>query len=302
MSTLKARYANSHPFVKVLQWMGAVVLLTIFALSVLSLLQKRCGWDSADINLLKAIQALQTVCVFVLPPLVVAYLWTEQPVRWLHMQKNSCPVTLWFLVPLSILIAAPGINLLAHLNQQLTLPAFLQPIEDIMREMEQKAEYLTGRFLQVSTIGGLLLNMFIMAFLPAMGEEMTFRGLLLNALTSRHTTHRATLHLAVWGVAILFSAVHLQFYGFIPRMLLGAYLGYLLIWTGSMWLPILAHFTNNVFAVLAYFVAFRCQTDTALLESIGTGDTLWIGIASLVLSLFLILYIRKISTTERQSA
>ena len=104
-------------------------------------------------------------------------------------------------------------------------------------------------------------------------------------------------HIAVWGVAILFSAVHFQFYGFLPRMLIGAYLGYLLVWTGSLWVPVLAHFTNNAFAVIASFIAFRYDMDTTQIESLGTDNTLWLGILSLFLTLILILSIYKRSTT-----
>ncbi len=279
--------------------MGAVALLTLFSIAALFLFQRLCGWNMTDVRMLKAVQTLQTVCVFVLPPLVVAYLWTGQPVRWLHLHETSCPVYLWLLVPLSILIAAPGINLLAYFNQQMTLPAFLQPVEDLMREMEQKAEIMTERFMQVSTVGGLLANILIMALLPALGEEMTFRGLLFNAFTSQNAT-RARVHLAIWGVAVVFSAVHFQFYGFVPRMLIGAYLGYLLVWTGSLWMLVLAHFTNNAFAVIAYFVAFRSQADTGFLESFGTGGTLWAGILSLCLTAALIACIHKLAVRQHQ--
>lgn len=299
MNIRKARYADSRPVTKVLQWMGTVALLTLLSIAVLLLLQRLSGWDMADVRMLKTIQALQTVSIFVLPPLAVAYLWAEQPVRWLHLQKSSCPASLWLLVPLSILIAAPAINLLAHLNQQMSLPAFLQPIEDLMQAKEKEAEYLTERFLRVSTVGGLLVNILIMALLPALGEEMTFRGLLFNAFTSQNVT-RARVHLTIWCVAVLFSAVHLQFYGFIPRMLIGAYLGYLLVWTDSLWMPVLAHFTNNAFAVIASFIALRCQADTAFLESLGTGDTLWLGILSFCLTAVLIACICKIAVRQHR--
>lgn len=305
MNPLKAKYAGSRPLVKVLQWMGAVMLLFVLAVLIVSVLKTLCGWSLADTNYLRTVQALQTLCVFFLPPFVVAYLWSEQPLRWLHLQKTSCPAVLLLLVPLSMVIAAPGINLLAHLNEQMSLPAFLQPLEEIMKEMELRAAALTEQFLQVHSVKGLLVNILIMALLPAMGEELTFRGLLLNSLTrqsdeSVQTARRSSFHIAVWVVAILFSAIHLQFYGFFPRMLIGAYLGYLLLWSGSLWLPILAHFTNNAIAVTTYYIVFRSQTDTSVLETIGTGDTLWLGITSLVLSLLLIFCIYRITTFTPQ--
>lgn len=299
---LKSNYEHSRPFVKVLQWMGAVFLLTFIAALLMALIQTLGGVGEANINYLKAVQALQSISVFLLPPFVVAYLWSARPLHYLHLQKPTCPSSLWGLVPLSMLIAAPGINLLAYLNGQMTLPAFLQPLEDLMKEMEQRAETLTLQFLQVRSVGALLVNLLVMALLPALGEELTFRGLLLNAFSPRtDASDSARLmpssHIAVWGVAILFSAVHFQFYGFLPRMLIGAYLGYLLVWTGSLWVPVLAHFTNNAFAVIASFIAFRYDMDTTQIESLGTEDTLWLGILSLFLTLILILFISKRSTT-----
>lgn len=302
MINLKSKYEHSRPFVKVLQWMGAVFLLTFIAAILMALIQTLGGVGESNVNYLKAVQALQTVSVFLLPSFVVAYLWSARPLHYLHLQKPASPSSLWGLVPLSMLIAAPGINLLAYLNGQMTLPAFLQPLEDLMKEMEQRAETLTLQFLQVRSVGALFVNLLVMALLPALGEELTFRGLLLNALSPKSDTSDAarltpSSHIAVWGVAILFSAVHFQFYGFLPRMLIGAYLGYLLVWTGSLWVPVLAHFTNNAFAVIASFIAFRYDMDTTQIESLGTDDTLWLGILSLFLTLILILFISKRSTT-----
>ena len=294
MSSLKARYVDSPAAVKVLQWIGVVCLFTFLATLIIALLQYLSGWNTSDIGNLKTIQAFQTLCVFLLPPLCVAYLWSEQPIRWLHLNRVVIPATIWLLVPLSMVIAAPGVNLLAHLNRQLDLPAFLQSVEDIMKEMELRSELLTEQFLQVSTFGALLINILIMAFLPALGEELTFRGLLLQSLSARK-------HLAIWIVAIIFSAVHFQFYGFIPRMLFGAYFGYLLLWTDSLWIPVLAHFTNNALAVIAAFIAYRYQLDTAVTDNLGTGDTLWLGILSLCLTAALIVCIYQLSARQHQN-
>ena len=294
---LKGRYAHSRPFVKVLQWMAAVVCLTLLSVLLINLLQSLTGWSSADMAYLKTVQALQTVSVFLLPPLLLAYVWSDKPWQWLHLAKVR-PVdslvqkkitAVWWLVPISIVSAMPAINLLVYINEQISLPAFLAPMEAWMQQMEENAAVLTERFLQVDNGWGLLLNLFVMALLPALGEELTFRGLLLNGL-NRHQQP----HLAIWVVAVLFSAMHMQFYGFIPRMLLGAYFGYLVVWSGSLWLPVLAHLTNNAMAVIGNYVVFKTQSDTQWLESFGTGDTLWVGIVSLLVSLFMIAIISRL--------
>jgi len=96
----------------------------------------------------------------------------------------------------------------------------------------------------------LLINLLMIAILPAIGEELIFRGCFQNIFT-RWT---GNYHWGIWLAAILFSAIHMQFYGFIPRMLLGAMFGYMLVWGRSMWLPILAHLVNNGGAVITAYV------------------------------------------------
>ena len=91
----------------------------------------------------------------------------------------------------------------------------------------------------------------------------------------------------------MFSAIHMQFYGFIPRMLLGALFGYALKWSGSLWLPILMHFTNNALAVIFSFICISNGYKLSGLDAIGTEDTLWIGCVSMVITIAGIAYLYK---------
>ena len=111
----------------------------------------------------------------------------------------------------------------------------------------------------------------------------------------------AKVHMAIWVTAILFSAIHMQFLGFIPRMLMGALFGYMFVWTGTLWIPILMHFTNNAFAISAYYLMANSQeqiaNSTNIADTLGTGDTLWMGILSLILtSLGLLIFYRRTHT------
>ena len=115
-----------------------------------------------------------------------------------------------------------------------------------MKASEEQAAALTEAFLKMSTPGELIFNLFMIALIPAIGEELLFRGIVQN-IFSRWLKNN---HAAVWFTAILFSAMHMQFYGFIPRLMLGAMLGYLLVWSGNLWWPIIAHFVNNAAAVI----------------------------------------------------
>ena len=126
-----------------------------------------------------------------------------------------------------------------------------------MKQMEESADSISETLFGNLTNGTLFVNIIVMAALPAICEEFLFRGTLQNLLEKKSSKP----HLAIWITAIIFSAIHLQFYGFIPRMLLGAYLGYLLYWSRSLWLPVLAHFLHNALSILVSFTFLRRGID-----------------------------------------
>ena len=135
------------------------------------------------------------------------------------------------------------------------LPAFLQSVQDWMERYEKEAAALTDAFLKMDSKKDLFINLFMVGLLPAIGEEFLFRGVIQKLL--RQMTGNA--HSAIIITAILFSAIHMQFFGFVPRFLLGAFFGYLLYWSGSIWLPVTAHFVNNGMAVIFSWYQQRNQ-------------------------------------------
>ena len=204
-----------------------------------------------------------------------------------------------------MLVALPAINLLAHINQQMTLPAFLEPLEAWMKRQEETAQLLTEQFMQVTTYSGLIINLLLMALLPAVAEELTFRGVLQKLLQGTKVAEAQSCkvpHVAIWCSAILFSAIHLQFYGFLPRMLMGALFGYALVWTGSLWTPILMHFTNNAAAVVLYFISLRAGWDMKQIDAIGTNNTLWLGVVCMVITIVGIYAFRRSTTISNASS
>ena len=279
----KVYFQNSDIFTRI------VLLLTVMAASTLIFSSFWYIFTDADvenITSLKVLQFLQSVGMFVLPPFVLAWLWSRTPVKSLYL--DVIPSTSNIIVTvLLLIIAIPGINLLSWLNQQIALPEFLQGLEQWLLSSEEDAALLTEKLISVDTIGGLLINVMLIAVIPAFGEELFFRGSLF-----RFFSNPKTKTLAVWITAVIFSAVHFQFYGFIPRLLLGALFGYLLVWGKSLWLPIVAHFTNNFIAVLFYYLQFN-NYDVPDFDLVGSGQTWWMGILSLVFSGLSILWLRK---------
>ena len=137
--------------------------------------------------------------------------------------------------------------------------------------------------LNVDTIGGLLLNMIVIALIPAIGEEMTFRGVLQQWLTRKMNPH-----LAILLSAAIFSFIHFQFYGFLPRMFLGVLLGYMFYITGSLWTSILMHFLNNGTAVVLYYLNSKSVIDIDV-EHFGAMKG-WVVALSAVVTTALIMW------------
>lgn len=290
---LKGKFEQSHWAVKVLQWLGCILLWMIPAMGCMMLFEQPMSVGS-----LKWVQLLQTAAMFLLPPLCMAYLWSREPMKWLKVSEfQSFKVS--GAAILLMLVALPAINLLSYWNQQMTLPAFLEPLEAWMKAQEESAALLTEQFLNVTTFGGLMVNLLLMAVLPAVAEELTFRGVLQQLFEVKG---ERVPHLAIWCSAILFSAIHMQFYGFVPRMLMGALFGYMLAWTGSLWVPILMHMTNNAVAVILYFVALRADWDMEKVDAIGTNDTLWLGVVSMVITIVGIYIFRRSTTMSSASS
>ena len=273
---MKGKISNASILVRVLVWLGIMGVLTMVAFGVWFFLPNRDGLVG-----MKWLQLLQSVATFLLPALAGAYLWSNTPMQWLHLDsKPSWQEALAAVVVM--LLAIPGINLLSAWNQQMVLPEWMSGIEQWMRMQEDAAAQLTEQFLRVDTVGGLLVNIGLMALLPAVGEELTFRGVVQGMFTRNK-------HVAIWATAAIFSFVHMQFYGFLPRMLLGAMFGYMLWWTGSLWVPMLMHFVNNCAAVVVAYLAYNHLEEgrAEMLDTIGTEDTILLGVFSICIVLIM---------------
>lgn len=284
-------------FTRIVVWLGIMASLTAMVMIV----WLAVSGGSQTTASLKWLQFLQTLATFLLPSILCAWIWSEDhnPFRWLRLDRGTEWQT--FVLAIGIMVCAlPAINLLADLNSRVTLPESLDFIEQKLRAMEENAAALTERFLQTDNIGGLFLNIGLMALLPALSEEISFRGTLQQILYNGPSdkVQRTKVHVGVWLTAFVFSAIHMQFYGFVPRMLMGAMFGYIFVWTGSLWVPVVMHFTNNGIAVVAYYLLDdRMQVageGKNIADTLGAGDTWWLGVLSLVItSLGLLIFYRR---------
>lgn len=154
------------------------------------------------------------------------------------------------LLTILIVIVFVGVNsFFIEWNSNITLPESLKGLEEWAREKEDLAEKAVTVLTNFESVGQLLLAIFVIAVLPGIGEELVFRGLLQKEFIKAS----GNVHVSIWVAAILFSTMHMQFFGFVPRMFLGALFGYLYYWSGSLSLAMLAHFINNTVSVLALY-------------------------------------------------
>jgi len=239
----------------------------------------------------KYFQIVSQLGIFIIPTILFAFLDGRNIGKYLKLNAKPAFITMLF-ASIAIIAASPLINFIGEINQQMKLPEFMSGIEQWIRDSEDKAKILTDNFLNVTTSGGLILNLVMIAVLPAIGEEFLFRGVL-QKLFNRWTKN---IHLAVILAAFVFSAIHFQFYGFLPRFLMGIMLGYIFVWSGTLWAPILVHFVNNASAVIISYLSNIKIIDNSI-ETIGTGESasspVLISLFLTAILLYLIYYFEK---------
>lgn len=248
------------------------------------------GHPAENIGLLKVLQILQSICLFIVPAYFFSKVIASNYASYFKLNKTILPKTAIIIV-IAFIAAIPFINLLGDLNSKMALPEALSGIENWMKMAEERAAEVTLILVSGNSIFALLINLIMIAVLPAVGEELIFRGVLQRILMNS----TRNIHLAIWLSAFVFSAFHLQFYGFLPRLFIGAILGYLYVASGTLWLPILAHFINNAVATIFYFL-FNNGLVTDDLDTLGTGNEWQIGILSGGILLIIYFYLERHKT------
>jgi membrane protease YdiL (CAAX protease family) len=261
------------------QFLGAFLAAWIFGFSISEVLALGTYEDPNYVAASKLIQILGSVGTFVVPALLFSYLF-EGNLFSLYKFRNPTGMTPMLLVILMMVSVIPFINYMAEINLKMEIP--IRALDKLLRSLESTAEEMMVAFTTTKSIGGLLVNLLMIAVIAAVGEELIFRGLLQGLISDM----LKNTHLAILITALLFSAFHFQFFSFLPRFFLGLILGYLMYYGQSIWYPILAHFVNNAMGVIYYYFNSRGSADD-MLEEIGTSTL--IPVAAVVsLALFLL--------------
>lgn len=234
---------------------------------------------------------LQDVITFIAPALACGWLLTHKPLDWIGINKKTRIATL-VLTALTYIASIALLNYIVTANEGLSLPENFHRIEQIMRTLEDRAAATTQILLSDSSFAGLTSGILVIGIIGPVAEEIFFRGALQNSLYGPHKWK------AVWWTALIFSLLHFQMYGFLPRFLLGLWFGYLYLWSSSLWPSILAHVLNNSATVVCQWLVARGQLSESVIN-IGADGNVWIILISTFLTITFI-YITDKTVVKRQ--
>ena len=236
--------------------------------------------DLSSTSAFRYINCITAIGVFGLTAYGFAFFVNDKkPLPYLQLNKRV-NVHICLILLLTYTVSLPFLSWIITWNEGMKLPEFMSSIESWMRINEVKHTEITARLLSGTEVDILLLNLLTIGLVPAICEELLFRGALLQWFKDTFKN----IHVATLLSAIIFSAIHLQFFGFFPRMLMGIYLAYLCVWTGSIWSSIIAHFINNIIIVIAAYLYNTKIIDTDYKDFGNAGDNYIIIFLSIVLT------------------
>jgi membrane protease YdiL (CAAX protease family) len=261
--------------------LGAIVLLAGGGMASTDL--SKLMTDPANVTLLKWIQVLSTFTGFCLPAVLFAFLCYRN--GWTALGFGQPFSIKWLLICLGlILLAGPAVDALGQLNKAIPLPAAWKAMAD---KMEKQYEEQVGLLAQVTTLGQFISSLLLVAVLPALFEELLFRGALQQVL--ERWFKRGWVAIVV--ASILFSAIHLSWYGFLPRVALGLLLGTVFYYTRNIWYAIGMHLLNN--GVVVCYLYYLHQTGKPAAAAMEASFPWWVGLLSGVLVLGVFWWMRR---------
>ena len=271
---------------------GFLISLSIYGIDLIKNTEWLNGANPKYVGALKIILTAQQLGLFLTPAILLAITEGKKPSQFygLKMPKTNSLL----IVMLIMAVSMPAMGFVNEHNQQMQLPTFLKGIESWMRKMEDEGMVTTMAILKMNSIGGLIINLIVIAVVPAICEEFIFRGGLQRTLLRLFKN----THVAIWTSAIIFSAIHFQFFGFFPRLLLGAAFGYIYFWTGSIWYAVFAHFLNNGFAVA---MSFYFQKNNLPMNQDENMSISWfVSLISAILTIALFKFLKDNSVKENE--
>ena len=242
-----------HPGVRFLILIGLLILMLMIGTGIgVVIIESKYGtttlMDIMKLNLsvphadtaLWILQFTGTTFPILITPIIFSYFIVHEPDDYMKNHFHY-PWMLMVLVFLIMAAAQVAIDYLGDINAKMVLPKALKGLEDWMKDSENEAQKMSDVMMQMNTFWGMIYDLLFIGLLTAIVEEILFRG----CMQTIFIRWWKNPHVAVWVTAILFSAFHMEFYGFLPRLFLGVLFGYFTVWSGSIWPAIWAHFINN---------------------------------------------------------
>lgn len=266
------------------QLLGILLARIIFNVPVSDLTNLEGDIDKKVIAAVKFLQIIGALGTFVFSSFLISFLYTGSWTGYFLFEKNLNIAAVLLLI-LIMIAALPLVNFLTELNLNFKIP--FDGIERYFREMEENVQSLMMTLIKADNVGALLVNLFMIAIIPAVGEELVFRGLIQRHLSDLFKN----AHVAIILASIVFSLAHFQIYSFLPRFFLGLILGYAYYYGRSLWYPMIAHLVNNTMGVMFYYLSSlkeEVADKTGTIEDIGTTELLPVlAFGSIVLVAFL---------------
>lgn len=249
------------------------------------------GSDIMGLNSLRFMQISSQIFTFVLPPIVYALLIKENPFKSLGFNKTTI---IWLFLGVAMMYAILPLNsVFAEWNANIKFPDSMTDFERLLQDMQERATEIMERFVNVTSIGGLILNLFMIAGLAALGEELLFRSIIQTSLIKVCKN----AHIGIIIASAIFSIIHMEFYGLLPRFVLGMLLGYMYYYSRSIWIPIAMHFANNGTIVFLYYLN-NIGTINIDVESFGKTN-IFVLILSIIAMIALFWFTIKLNKKEK---
>lgn len=282
-------FKNTKPSGQLVGWCLLLLLGFILAAGVQAIAPSSPFHTDTDIRVELLMQGVSQLFLFLFPAILFAWLFHERPMQYLKVDAHGKKWLLGLLAMLVMLLMTPLCDKLTIWNQQWSFG----PMESSLRSLADQSQAVSDRLLSLTSAGDLALQLFVMALIPAICEELFFRGALQQILCS----WMRSKHVAIWITAVVFSLAHGDVYGFVPRLLLGALLGYLFYYSGSMVVNICAHFFNNAIIVVLYYLYHR--GDLAVSPS-DPMDMSWLWVAMSAIGALLLGYQYFVKNAENE--
>ena len=273
---------------------GMLVFSSLGTLIVMLLYHTPNMLEASDpVTAIRITQALTTIGAFLVPALLFAYCQNRQ---WFdynaaNRRPNQTMVNMVLILSVTLL---PVVGVLSAFNQSI-MPQE-GSVAEFMRDMEEAANHILELVTSQRSSWDLISNILVFAVLAGICEEFFFQGSLQPLLMNWSKNP----HVGILLTALIFSALHFQFYGFIPRLLLGVYLGYLFYWSRSLWLPILAHVLHNALSIMVDYTLQGRGIDTDNMQYTDVHGSLPTAAACALISAMAIVYIWRIYRDETE--